>query len=50
MKRGSAFSPQRIRLINPNRASPKKPTRSGMPASVGAIAAFQVRGRTRAVP
>ena len=50
MKRGRAFSPQRIRLISPNRASPKKPTLSGIPASAGAIAAFQVRGRTSAVP
>ncbi|MHC2761715.1 hypothetical protein ACVIU7_006805 [Bradyrhizobium liaoningense] len=50
MKRGSFFSPQRQRLIRPNRNSPTKPTRSGIPASAGAIAAFQVRGSTRAVP
>ena len=50
MKRGRAFSPQRIRLISPNRASPKKPTLSGIPASAGAIADFQVRGSTSAVP
>ena len=49
MKRGRAFSPQRHRLIRPNRASPTKPTRSGIPASAGAIADFQVRGRISAV-
>ena len=49
-KAGRAFSPHRIRLISPNLASPKKPTLSGMPANVGAMAAFQVRGRTSAVP
>ena len=45
MKRAGPLSPQRIRLISPNRASPKSRRRSGMPASAGAIAAFQVRGR-----
>lgn len=49
MNRGSFFSPHRIELIRPNRASPKKPTRSGMPASVGAMADFQVPGSTKAV-
>ena len=50
MKRGRAFSPQRHLLSSPNRASPTNPTRSGIPASAGAIADFQVRGRMSAVP
>ena len=50
MKRGRALSPQRSRLSSPNRTSPKKPTRSGMPASAGAMADFQVPGSTSAVP
>ncbi len=50
MKRGSDFSPQRQSLSRPKRTSPTNPVRSGMPASAGAIAAFQVRGSTMALP
>ena len=47
--RGSFFSPQRRSLISPKRASPKNPTRSGIAASQGASADFQVRDMTKAV-
>ena len=49
MNRGKARSPQRHLLTSPNLASPTKPILSGMPASAGAMADFQVRGRIRAV-
>ena len=48
--RGSFFSPKRMSLSRPKRASPAKPVRSGMPASYGASADFQVRGITSALP
>ena len=44
------FSPKRMSLSRPKRTSPAKPVRSGMPASNGASADFQVRGITSAVP